>query len=320
MSCRVVRLQKSLHFDPRTNPLLETGNQPGQLRRGKSLLGRDSDQEQGGIFRRGTLRGTLRRKRSQANATRPPNATQVNKVDVPNGQPNCCPCLGDFVPGPKNAWMVYCYFLTICIPNWALKSCAGKKTPEAQRAWREKVGIVSIVLGLMGAVGFLTFGFTQTVCGLQPLKIRGGEVRDDSVVINGMDYDLGTYEHPAVDGVFNGTQNPLYMDQYMAGAKDLSFLFQRVNQNCLDVITPAADSGIRHDGNRLAWYFPCNIHSQHGTSESAPVNLTGLTDPTNCHTSEVARNDFNSRMPTAEVYYTWAQVRNESRSLAVYKS
>lgn len=299
--------------------LVATGAHPVHLRRGKSLLGRDSDQDQGGIFRRGTLRGTLRRRKSQA-ANRPPNATQNNKVDVPNGEANCCPCLGDFVPGPKNAWMVYCYFLTICIPNWMLKSCAGKRTPEAQRAWREKVGIVSIVLSLMGAVGFLTFGFTQTVCGLQPLKIKGGEVRSDSVVINGMDYDLGRYEHPAVDGIFNGTENPLYMDQYMAGGTDLSFLFQRVNQNCLGVITPAENSGIRHDGDRMAWYFPCNIHSQHGTSESAPVNLTGITEPTNCHTSENARNDFNSRTPTAEVYYTWGQVRNESRSLAVYKS
>jgi len=294
-----------------------TGAHPVHLRRGKSLLGRESDQNEGGFLRR----GTLRRRKSQAN--KPPQATQVNKVDTGAHEADCCPCLGDFVPGPKTAWMVYCYFLTICIPNWALKSCGGKRTPEAQRAWREKVGIVSVVLSLMACVGFLTFGFTQTVCGTQPLRIKGGEVRNDSVVIHGYDYDMGKFSHPQVNGFFNGTQNPLYMDEWMAGGTDLSFLFQNVNQKCLNVITPSANSGIRHEGNAMAWYFPCNIHSQYGTSASSPVNLTGIESGTNCHTATVAGaaswREYANK-PTAEVYFTWGQVRNESRSLAVYKS
>ena len=292
-----------------------TGNHPSHLRRGKSLLGRESDNE-GGFLRR----GTLRRRKSQAN--KPPQATAVNKVDTGEHEADCCPCLGDFVPGPKTAWMVYCYFLTICIPNWALKSCAGKRTPEAQRAWREKIGIVSIVLSIMAVVGFVTFGFTQTVCGVQPLRIKGGEVRNDSVVIHGYDYDLGKFQHPAVEGVFNGTQNPLYMDQWMAGGTDLSFLFQKVNQRCRGIITPADNSGIRHDGDLMAWYFPCNIHSQYGTSASSPVNLTGIEEGTNCHTSNAGQDAYRALAadPTAEVYYTWGQVRNESRNLAVYKS
>jgi chitin synthase len=157
------------------------------------------------------------------------------------------------------------------------------------------------------------------------LRIKGGEVRDDSVVIHGYDYDLGRFEHPAVAGVFNGTQNPLYMDEWMAGGKDLSFLFQKVNQKCQGVITPAANTGIRHSGDSMAWYFPCNIHSQYGTSASAPVNLTGIESGTNCHTTTVgsaaleAYNKLASNY-TAEVYYTWGQIRNESRNLAVYKS
>jgi chitin synthase len=114
------------------------------------------------------------------------------------------------------------------------------------------------------------------------------------------------------------------MDQYMAGGKDLSFLFQKVNQNCRGIITPAENSGIpnRNNGTEMGWYFPCNIHSQYGTSESAPVNLTGITDQTFCHTSNEARNAYNdlANKPTAEVYYTWGQIRNESRNLAVYKS
>ncbi|KAJ7154362.1 hypothetical protein C8R43DRAFT_1000965, partial [Mycena crocata] len=41
----------------------------------------------------------------------------------------------------------------------------GLRSFEQQRAWRDKMGLMSIVLGLMAGVGFVTFGFTQAVCG-----------------------------------------------------------------------------------------------------------------------------------------------------------
>ena len=165
--------------------------------------------------------------------------------------------------------MVYCFLLTCWIPGFVLRGVFSKRTPEAQRAWREKMGIVGIVLFLMGLVGFLTFGFTQTVCGTQKLRIPGGQVNNGSLVINGYDYDFSTWRHPAAGTIFNGTTSPLYMDQYMAGGKDASFLFQNVNKNCLNVITPAEGTGINHKGNQMAWYFPCNIHDQNGTSPFA---------------------------------------------------
>ena len=213
--------------------------------------------------------------------------------------------------------MVYCFILTCWVPGFILRGVFGKRTPEAQRAWREKMGIVGIVLFLMGLVGFLTFGFTQTVCGTQKLRIPGGQVNNGSLVINGYDYDFSTWRHPAAGTIFNGTTSPLYMDQYMAGGKDASFLFQNVNKNCLNVITPAEGTGINHKGNQMAWYFPCNIHDQNGTS---PVNNTGYPDNLNCHTSVAARTNFEQNTPTAQIYYTWPRVEDKKRNLAVYKS
>lgn len=192
-----------------------------------------------------------------------------------------------------------------------------KKTPDAQRAWREKMGIVSIVAYLMAAVGFITFGFTQTVCGDTQLRLPGGSANTGSLVINGYDYDFSTWSHPAAGDTFNGSTSPLYMDQYMAGGMDASFLFQNVNQHCLGVITPANGTGIDHDGEQMGWYFPCNLHDQNGTSAA---NLTGYTDRTNCHVSSYARSNFSAVVPTAEIYYTWERVKDESRNLAVYKS
>jgi chitin synthase len=179
------------------------------------------------------------------------------------------------------------------------------------------MGLVSIVAALMAIVGFITFGFTQTVCSNNGIRIKGGHADSASLVINGYDYDFSKFEHPAVPGYFNGTTNPLYSDVWQAGGKDASFLFQNVNENCLNVITPASGSAISNDGTRLGWYFPCNLHDQNGTS---PVNKTGYADATNCHTSPTARSDFYAIKPVGEVYYTWDQVRNTSRNLAVYES
>ncbi|WVR04114.1 hypothetical protein IAU60_001113 [Kwoniella sp. DSM 27419] len=304
-----------------------TGNQPYQpgrganLRRGKSLLARETDEadQQSGlnIFRRGA---TIRRRASQATPRQaPPSGAQSNRAGAGSTRDDvgCCGCLGNFAPGPKDSWMVYCFLLTCLVPGFVLRNVFGKRTPEAQRAWREKMGIVGIVMGLMAIVGFVTFGFTSTVCGNTELRIAGGGANNGSLVINGYDYDFSTWKHPAVGSTFNGSTSPLYMDEWMAGGKDASFLFQNVNKHCLNVITPATGTGITHNGNDMAWYFPCNLHDQNGTS---PLNLTGYSDSFNCHTTNEARKQFNARTPTAQIYYTWGRVEDEKRNLAVYKS
>lgn len=213
--------------------------------------------------------------------------------------------------------MVYCFLLTCCIPGFVLSGLFGRKTPDAQRAWREKMGLVSIVLLLMGIVGFFTFGFTQVVCGLQPLRIAGGEANNGTLIINGYAYDLASWKHPAAGSAFNGSTNPIYMDEWMAGGKDASFLFQKVNQKCQGVITPSGQSSIQHDNNgNMAYYFPCNLRNQGYTA----VNLTGYESNTNCHVSTKAREEFSKYTPSAEIYYTWDRVADESRNLGVYKS
>ena len=309
--------------------IVATGNQPYNmpgrgLRRGKSLLARESDDVDEGsglnIFKRSA---TLRRKASQAvpRQAAAPNAVQTNRIATgptkEDRASGCCGCLGNFAPGPKDGWMVYCFLLTCWIPGFVLRGVFGKKTPEAQRAWREKIGIVSICVYLMAAVGYLTFGFTQTVCGEQGLRIKGGEANNGSLVINGYDYDLARWQHPEALPTFNGSTSPLYMDEWMAGGKDASFLFQKVNQHCRGIITAAQGTGIRTDGNgNLGWYFPCNLHDQNGTS---PANKTGYTEGTNCHLDSGARASFSGYVPTAQIYYTWDMVANEQRNLAVYR-
>jgi len=178
------------------------------------------------------------------------------------------------------------------------------------------MGLLSIILQLMAGVGFLTFGFTEAVCGTPPNRYHAGQIENSSVIMHGLDYDFSNFKHPQV-GNFNGQTNPLIQGGWGLAGNDASFLFQKVNQNCLGLIQKAKNSSITGDGNNLDWYFPCNIHNQSG---SFGANLTGYGASTSCHTSSKARSLLNDMHPLGQVYYTWDDVRSGSRNLAVFES
>jgi chitin synthase len=204
------------------------------------------------------------------------------------------------------------------------KTSAGLKTPDRQRAWREKIGLLGVVAALMAAVGFLTFGFTQAVCNHAPLTFHWSSVQSGSMVFNGYDYSMDRFAHPDVPGVGGGS-NPLYSD-WNAGGRDGSFMFQNVNQHCKGIITPAAGTGIPVSGDNMGWYFPCNIFSLDGSS---PVNKTGYTQGQLCHTQADARQEFSQASSgqtvigmkrEGQVFYTWDDIANSSRNLGVYQT
>ena len=279
-----------------------TGNQPNHLRRGRSILARDEDVHESGLalFKR----GPVRRKSSTLNS-------RINP-ETPKKDHSWMNSLG---PGPKNWWFLYCFAITCCIPP-ALLRAFGIRTPEQQRAWREKIGLISIILSLMAGVGFLTFGFTLAVCGTPPTRYHTGEIQNASVVIHGYDYDFSNFNHPAV-GTWTGNQNPLYIGNWNAAGNDISFLFQKVNQRCRNLITKASNSTITGNNGDLNWYFPCNVYNQRGNSG---VNLTGVESGGNCHYSSKSLSLLGAMRPAGQVYYTWDDVRDASRNLAVFES
>ncbi|KAG6819473.1 hypothetical protein H0H93_011514, partial [Arthromyces matolae] len=287
-----------------------TGNYPREpLRRGHSLLGREEDQHESGLalFKRGA---TLRRKR-QSGLTPIPS----NVPDVPKKRG----CWRG--PGPGGPWMTYCFIITIFVPPALMKAC-GIRTPEQQRAWREKMGLISIILCLMAGVGFLTFGFTESVCGTPRNRYHGGAIGDgfignSSLVINGYDYDFSKFKHPSAGTTFDGTSNPVLNATWGAAGNDASFLFQKVNQKCLGLISKASSSSITGSGSQLDWYFPCNIYSQYGNQGA---NLTGYESSYSCHTATKAKTEFSQMSPMGQVYYTWDDLHNTKRNLAVYES
>ncbi|KAK0383242.1 hypothetical protein NLU13_9155 [Sarocladium strictum] len=223
---------------------------------------------------------------------------------------------------PPSFWNVYCAIVTFWCPDFILK-CLGWPTKAQRRAWREKMGLISIILLIMAMVGFLTFGFTAVVCGKPPERLRVNTVSGGYMIFHGVAYDLSQSHHPPAEGMplrqDGRGPNVLYDLQGQDNrGMDGSFLFQNVNGFCKGLITAAQGSDVptNSDGD-LGWYMPCHTFKQDGSSKP---NLTfeyylGYS----CHTTAKARNAFYLDLPkAADVYFKWDDIRNSSRNLMVY--
>ncbi|KAL9026423.1 MAG: hypothetical protein Q9196_004910 [Gyalolechia fulgens] len=217
---------------------------------------------------------------------------------------------------PPSLWNVYCAIVTFWCPGFVL-SCFGKPAKAQQRAWREKMGLISIILLIAAFVGFLTFGFTQAVCGQPGLRLKVNHVDSGYMIFHGRAYDLSKSKHPAAYPNILADTNILWDLGERFGGTDGSFMFQNVNGACKGQITRAPGSDVpTNDRDDLAWYFPCNAFNQDGSS--AP-NLTyphyfGYA----CHTSANGRDAFYSLSSAGDVYFTWDDIKNSSRNLMVY--
>ncbi|KAK3115550.1 Chitin synthase, class 3 [Teratosphaeriaceae sp. CCFEE 6253] len=220
------------------------------------------------------------------------------------------------VSGTPTLWGTYCHLITFWCPNVVLGWC-GMRQREQQRAWREKMGLISIILLIMLFVGFLTFGFTQTVCPAGgPTRLRVNKVGSGYMIYHGQAYDLTRSKHPLARGIANGGNVLWDMDE-PHGGQDGSFLFQSVNGACKDLITAAPNSDVPTDSDgNLAWYFPCNTFNQDGSTK--PNTTIPYYFGYGCHTSKSARQNFYDLHSSGDVFFTWDDIKNSSRNLMVY--
>lgn len=179
----------------------------------------------------------------------------------------------------------------------------------------EKIGLISCILMVGAFVAYLTFGFTRTVCDSERIRTRINDVNGGYLIINGKAFDLTKSQHPAAAGIDAGT-NVLY-PPINAGGKDASFLFQNVNGNCKGLIKPRDNCTIPHKDDELAWYMPCRLLNQDGSSKP---NFTAseFYEGWACHTSSTARDAFYGLKVNGDVYFTWDDIKNSSRNLVVY--
>lgn len=179
-----------------------------------------------------------------------------------------------------------------------------------QQAWREKFTLVTIIVCLCVAVGFLTFGFNVTVCGREPARIRPTGVQNDQIVISGRVFDLASYQHPTnVPGIpdSGSLQDP----PLSAGGKDLSFMFQTVNVNCKGIFAPLHDA----DGKgNVVNYFPCVPLDRYAPSMNGTENAKNA----GCHVSKTARTTLKDLNFIGDVYYNWTDIQKPKTSLVAF--
>lgn len=205
---------------------------------------------------------------------------------------------------PLSAWRFYCYVITWFIPRSLMKLC-GMKTKERRLAWREKIGLLSIILCIGILVTYLTFGLSSTLCNYSRQRLSFEDVPPTVVIINGKTYPYESTTGTDAEYV-TVTEDTLIGPPKYSGS-DISLQFQNVNGNCHGLIMPRENCTIPKDSDdNLAWYFPCVEDS------------TTLQNPLQCHLSEITRSQFYGLESEADIFYTWQQLKNDSRNLIVY--
>ncbi|KAK9425078.1 putative Family 2 glycosyltransferase [Seiridium unicorne] len=298
------------------DPILEDFDRPTDLSQGRRTIDDASDaspprKQRSGDNEKARPREKTRRRKSHGGKLS--KTTKGSK-----GSKNKTP---EEVVKPPSIWNVYCAIITFWCPDFIL-GCCGFKAKAQKRAWREKMGLISIILLIMAFVGFLTFGFTQVVCGTASTRLRINEVDSGYMIFHGVAYDLTKSGHPVAEGIpltaDGDLPNVLYDLPEKHGGQDGSFLFQNVNGKCKDLITLANNSDIpTNSDNDLAWYFPCRPFNQDGSS--SPNTTEEYYVGYACHTSQTARDTFYIDLQgTADVYFQWDDIKNSSRNLIVY--
>ncbi|KAG0296057.1 Chitin synthase, class 3 [Dissophora globulifera] len=285
-----IRVQASTTgTDPTGAPL----NRTGGVRRGKSVLGREPEKP-----------GQPRLKAKPATQKRKPFDGLKNLKQESREWPS--------------AWVIYFNAITCCFPAALLSSC-GMGTLEIQRAWREKVALVSLILVMVLAVAFLTFGLQQALCqDEQSGKFVAGS-RPTEVIIAGKGYyfQASDWMHPPINkDISLDPVDIMNVPTYGVKGMDASFLFQNQNAGaCSGLITrttPAADND-----NQANLFFPCITRS---IVDYTPVNTTVDKSGVGCHLAAADRSAFTSltSMYNSPAYYTWDNITNSDRNLFAY--
>ncbi|KAI0218757.1 hypothetical protein L0F63_004096, partial [Massospora cicadina] len=211
---------------------------------------------------------------------------------------------------PLSCWVIFSYIATFYAPAFMLRMM-GMHTSEVRQAWREKMALVTIIFTMCLAVGFLTFGLQQVLCGSAALTYRlpfKGGLGPDLVAANGRVYNISRFHHPSVDawpegGPLNATPFP------EAGGKDISFMFQDLAKACRNVVTLISNDS-PNEGPVTA--FPCVAV---GRDTVPDRNLNP--EHRGCHTG--INSGVLKRLPmVGDLYFTWDDIHRASSRYLVY--
>ncbi|KAJ1724074.1 Chitin synthase, class 3 [Coemansia erecta] len=202
-------------------------------------------------------------------------------------------------------WQTYCRVITCWAPGRVLK-CFGMPDAAVQMAWREKMGLVSIILAIMAVIAFLTFGLQQVLCGLsgKQTRTKWNEVDTNHIVVNGRAYDLSNFRHTKATPWTGAANADIRYSPADAGGKDLSFLFQNPNSACKSVLKYTSDM-VDSSGN-VVNVFPCVYYNN-----TRAISPNQIPNNQGCHNTAAGRNALFG-LPSTPVQYAWSDVQSQS--------
>ena len=196
-------------------------------------------------------------------------------------------------------WTCYYRTITLCCPAWCLNKICKMPDAREQNAWREKIGLVSIILLLCFALGFLTFGFVKVACnrsdagGAYDSRANIALDGDHRYIIHGNVYNYGPFidTHVAMPN-FAAFGNTTVWAIGNATGQDISALFPKANSSCAKVaVLPITITCTANE-----FFLPPSAKYCHKYEESQAVLAT---------------------LKTGWISYQWDNVR---RPLMVYNS
>jgi chitin synthase len=279
-----------------------------------------------------------------------PTASTELEVTEDQGSAKSTPWL-ESPPKRITAWEVYCNIITFPFFKPVLRMM-GLVRPEQQKAWREKIGMLSIILYLTVFVGFFTFGFGSSVCNNTLPRMHFSSIPHDAVVIRGVTFNISRFSHhppiPQLHQIVRTSQvhgkkkitfslspgsHTTLLDY--AGGKDASLLFQphlTDKSSCNGLISYSNNSHHIVDPPELAQYYPCVALNLDGTfvSPLAPdqrykrfsskVPSFSIEFRDSCHLSPSPKNNYYALPKIKDVYYSWKDIDATNRPIVVYLS
>ncbi|PVU89161.1 hypothetical protein BB561_005510 [Smittium simulii] len=217
------------------------------------------------------------------------NYNKTTKIKEEPSKKSRCPSI----------WIIYCNIVTFYAPAFILKRI-GFSQKDQRTAWREKIGLVSIILLMCGIVGFLTFGLQSVLC-KSNIRIQRSLLKNKYIVVRGYAYDVSQFGHPASD--LTGPDRASIIGAPLnAGKTDLTLLFQNAEASCKEILIYTSDFKSPNDNN--ANVFPCQIMPFEAAN---PPNSTVEIEA--CHNSKSSL-EMLLNLPSIPISYSWEEVKN----------
>ncbi|KNE71091.1 hypothetical protein AMAG_20292 [Allomyces macrogynus ATCC 38327] len=189
--------------------------------------------------------------------------------------------------------------------------------PDVQQAWREKMALCTIILVVMAALAFLTFGFNALLCQYHDVTVDVTQVSGAQILVKGMALDVASFQH----SYGTNPRDPLPFWELTDKAalpadRDASLLFQS-NYGAMPACQALFGKSI--DANdRL---FECTVTGRVANRDGQPANY-GQWPANYCHRDFTAVGQAMSALRSAgavrDVYVTWDAMQDPSNNYFAY--